>query len=95
MRGGFAGVDGVLEAFVDVFPADDDLGVDPVVLEQAGARGAGDAVGAVLDVLDLADLVGRAVEALQPAEQGRRARPVASTSRPQSSIDCRVGCWMS
>ena len=70
MRRGFAGVDSVLEALVDVLPADDDLRVDPVVLEQAGARGAGDAIGAVLDVLDPADLVGRAVEPLQPAEQG-------------------------
>ena len=33
------------------------VGVDPVVLEEAGAGGPGDAVGAVLDLLDLPDLV--------------------------------------
>ena len=69
MGGGLAGVDCVLEPLVDVLPPYDDLRVDSVVLEEAGAGGPGDAVGPVLDLLDLPDLVGRAVEPLQPAEQ--------------------------
>src|SRR5206468_7992812 len=57
MGGGLAGVDRVLERLVDVLPANHDHRVDPIVLEQARARGPRDVVAPVLDALDLDDPV--------------------------------------
>src|SRR5712691_2917431 len=71
VSGGLAGVDGVLERFVDVLPADHDHGIDAIVLEKARAGGACDVVSLVLDCLDREDLLRRAPEPLQPAEQRR------------------------
>src|SRR5256885_14860 len=53
----------VLERFVDRLPADDDRRLDLVVLEEACARRARDAVGAILDLLDPPDFLGAPAEA--------------------------------
>src|SRR6476659_4184865 len=71
MRRGVARVDRVLERLVDVLPADDDHGIDPVVLEQARARGARDVVASVFEGLDLHDPLRRPPQGLQLREQLR------------------------
>ena len=90
VRGRLARVDRVLERLVDVLPADHDHRVDPVVLEEARARGARDLVASVLDLLDRDHALPS-----RGGPSGRRAAPrarsVACTSSPQSSSDCRVG----
>src|SRR5205809_5889143 len=58
------GVDRVLEALVDVLPADHDHGIDPVV-EQRRHRLAGDAIAVVLEAVDLHGVVG---DVLEPAQ---------------------------
>src|SRR5439155_5551916 len=86
VRDRLAGVDRVLERLVDVLPAHDDQWVDPVVPEQARDGVALAAVGLVLDPLDPRDLRGRAVLALELAEEllellGRRDEQTALLER--------------
>src|SRR5215208_1779146 len=62
VRDALGGVDGLLQALVDVLPADDDHRVDPVV-EERGHGFATDAVAVILQPVDLDGVVGDVLEA--------------------------------